>query len=104
MFSATDELTLFWLMVGGLALVTFASRVAGPMILALVPNAERFERFLQGLAIAVIPAMVVSLLLKGGPRELASVAFVVVAMIIGRNAVLAMCIGMAAAAVWTRLF
>ena len=91
-------------MVGGLALVTFVSRAAGPMLLSLVPNAERFERFLQGLAIAVIPAMVSSLLLRGGTRELVSVAVVMVAMLVVRNAVLAMCVGMAAAAIWTHVF
>ncbi|MCB9958970.1 MAG: AzlD domain-containing protein [Rhodospirillaceae bacterium] len=85
------------------ALVTLLTRAAGPALVARIPITRRFERFLDGLSISVIAALVASGLARGGWREGAAVALAAVVVLGTRSSVLAMLAGMATAALWTYL-
>ena len=61
----------------------------------------KVERFLDGLSVAVIAALVASILAQNGLRETAAVALAVLVMLRSANATRAMIAGMAAAALWT---
>jgi uncharacterized membrane protein len=93
--------TSAWLAILLVAGVTLASRISGPLLMARVPRSPAVERFLQSLSLAVIAALVASMLTHGGPREAAAVAVAAVVMAVLRRPIWAMAAGMACAAAWT---
>lgn len=86
-----------------IATVTAASRLAGPVIMRVVPITGWIERFLDGVAISVIAAMVASRLSQQGAREAAAVGVAGIVMIATRSPVAAMILGIATGAAWTAL-
>ena len=90
-----------WAAICVVAGVTFASRLAGSFLMARVEASARVERFLDGLSVGVIAALVASTLVQNGLREGAAVALAVLVMLRSANAAWAMVAGMALAAAWT---
>lgn len=81
-----------------LAGAAFFTRMAGPALFARLPSDPRVERFLNGLSVSVIAALVASGLAIGGPSEWAAALCAVVAMAITRSVVWAMVAGVSCAA------
>jgi uncharacterized membrane protein len=86
-----------------MALVTLATRVAGPVVMARIGATERLTRFLDALSQAVLMAIVANFLAQGGWRDLAAVGVAVAAMCAFRSALLAMILGAATAAAWLQV-
>ena len=63
----------------------------------------RVERFLDGLSVSVVAALVASIVAQGGAREAAAVVIAVVVMFASKSAVWAMIAGMAVAAGWANV-
>ena len=95
-----DDLTV-WTAIVLIASVTLASRLARSFLMNHVNASARIERFLDGLSVAVIAALVASILAQNGLREAAAVALAVLVMLRSANATWAMIAGMAVAALWT---
>lgn len=85
------------------SILTLATRLAGPIVMGWLPMSARVERFLQNLSLAVLAALVASMLARGGPREAASVGVAVLVMVLLRKSIWAMGAGMVCAAGWTHL-
>lgn len=83
--------------------LTLATRLSGPVLMARLPMSPRIERFLQNLSLAVLAALVASMLARGGLREAAAVAVAVLVMALLRKSIWAMGAGMICAAAWTFL-
>ena len=49
--------------------LTLATRLSGPIVMVSLPMSPRVERFLQNLSLAVLAALVASMLARGGLRE-----------------------------------
>lgn len=90
-----------WAAILLIAIVTLASRLAGPLLMARIATSPRVERFLEGLSISVIAALVGSIVAQSGARQATAVAIAAVVMLLSRSAVWAMIAGMALAAGWT---
>jgi uncharacterized membrane protein len=87
------------LMIAGMTAVTYATRIGGVMLMRLVPLTPRVEAFLRSLSSSVLVALVVPAVLRGDLAGYVAVAVSMVTMIAVRNAVGAMALGVAAAAV-----
>ena len=86
-----------------LAAASLATRLAGPLLMARVAVTPRVQRFLDGMASAVLAALAATAVARGGPREAAAVAAAAVVMLGARNASLAVLCGAGVAAGWTAL-
>ncbi len=86
-----------------LAALTLAMRLGGPALMARAPMTARVRRFLDGMASAVLAALVATIVAKGGLRELAAAGVAAAAMLGLGNASVAMLAGVAVAAAWTAL-
>ena len=83
------------------SVLTLATRLSGPILMAWLPMSPQIERFLQNLSQAVLAALVASMLARGGLREAASVGVAVLVMVLLRKSIWAMGAGMICAAGWT---
>lgn len=83
------------------SILTLATRLSGPIVMAWLPMSHRVERFLQNLSLAVLAALVASMLARGGLREAASAGVAVLVMLLLRKSIWAMGAGMICAAGWT---
>ncbi|MGB0696099.1 MAG: AzlD domain-containing protein [Rhodospirillaceae bacterium] len=92
-----------WGVIAMVAGITFASRIAGPLIMLWVPLSPRLERFLDGLSVSVLAALVASLLAQNDLRTATAVAVASGIMLAAKSAIWAMLAGMACAAAWTWL-
>ncbi len=90
-----------WLIVPLVAAIVFATRALGPVLMTRISLSPRMTRFLDGLAISVIVAMVATALAKAGLREAAAVALAVTVMLTARSVFWAMVAGIALAAAWS---
>jgi len=88
----------FVLAVAIMATATFASRIAGPILMSRVTWSAKTERFLQGLAVSVISALVASQLMTSDERNIVAVVVAVLVMLFSQSVVRAMFAGMIAAA------
>ena len=52
-----------------IAVVTYGSRIAGALVMSRITISPRVERFLDGMSISVIAAIVASMLAQNGPGE-----------------------------------
>lgn len=78
-----DPLTLSIIL--GMALVTYATRVGGYLVVARLPQGPRTRRFLDHLPGCTFAALSAPLVMGGGPPEwLAAAATVVVARLTGQ--------------------
>lgn len=90
-----------WRLIAMIATATFMSRMAGAMVMNWVPMSPPVARFLDGVSVSVIAALVGSALAGGDMRMAAAVA-ASAGVSLGRNRpVLSMAAGMATAAAWS---
>ncbi len=86
-----------------IALATYATRLAGPLMMSRVSMTPRIERFLNGLSTSVIAALVASILAQHSLREAAAVAIACVVALLTGSSAKAMLAGIALAAGWRYL-
>ena len=78
----------------GMAAVTYATRLAGPALLARIPMGRRGEAFLRALPGSILTALVAPAVLGGGPPEwVGTVAALVAARLGGMFPALAVGVG-----------
>jgi uncharacterized membrane protein len=82
----------------GMALVTYATRAGGILIMRFVPLTARTEAFLRHLSSSVLVAMVAPPLVAGDLAAPVAVSATLLAMLATRNIVAAMVAGVAGAA------
>lgn len=87
----------------GMALVTYATRAGGVLLMGLVPITPRVEAFLRHLSSSVLVALVVPAALKGDPAALVAVAAAGLVMAVTRQMIAAMAAGVACAALLRQL-
>ena len=90
-----------WLIVPLVAAIVYATRALGPVLMTRISLSPRMTRFLDGLAISVIVAMVATALAKAGLREAAAVALAATVMLTARSVFWAMVAGISLAAAWS---
>lgn len=95
----TNE-ALAWLAILTMAATVFALRYSGFAIMRYVRITPRVELFLEKMSVSVLVAIVASSILAGGSRTAAAVTIGVVAMLVTRNPIVAMIVGIAVGAVW----
>lgn len=88
----------FVLVVAIMASAAFATRIAGAVLMSRVTPTQKTERFLEGLSVSVISALVASQLVTADVTNASAVVVAVVAMLFTRSVVWAMFAGMIAAA------
>ena len=84
-----------------MALVVYATRIAGAELMTIVAMTPRIEAMLKTMAASVLVAIVVSECARGGVRESLAVLAAICTMLAFRNAYAAMSAGVAAAAAYT---
>ncbi len=92
--------TEFLLAVLVTALAVLATRIGGAALMAKVPAGPKVERFLEGLSVSVIAALVASLLIEAETRIIAATLVAVAAMALTRSVNWAMFTGIATAATY----
>ena len=90
-----------WVAILIVAVVTFFSRAAGPIVMKHIEISAKVERFLNAMSLSVVAALVASLLAQGGVRELTAVGIAIALMVRTRSAIWAMVAGIGAAALWS---
>lgn len=98
--NALSELPV-WMIIPLVAVIVYATRALGPVLMTRVTFSPQMTRFLDGLAISVIVALVATALAKAGLREGAAVALAATMMLTTRNVFWAMVAGIALAAGWS---
>ncbi len=88
----------FILVLAIMAAATFATRIAGAAAMSRVTPTPRARRFLEGLSVSVIAALVASQLMTADVRNAVAVAIAVLVMLLSRSVVWAMFAGMISAA------
>jgi len=99
-FSMPSELAA-WGAIGLVVAITFASRIAGGLLMRFVNLSPKLEIFLQAVSVSVVAALVASLLAQNGLREAVAVAVASLAMATFKSPVAAMIVGMSVAGIWT---
>ena len=89
-----------WVAVLLVAAVVALTRVAGPWAVEVLRVTPALGRFLDGMAGAVIAAIVAQALVQGGPRAAAAAGAAGVAALAGGGVFGGMAAGVAAAALW----
>ncbi len=87
-----------YLAIGGMALVTMFTRLAGYWMMGRVTLTPRTRRMLEALPGSVVAALVVPVMLKEGSAAIVAMAAVVLVMIWRRNEFIALATGLAIAA------
>lgn len=88
------------LAIAAMAIVTYATRIAGPVLMRFAPITPRIERLIDAASQSAIAALVASSLARQGPREAAAVAVAGVVMLLTRKPLAAMVAAMTVAAAW----
>jgi len=88
----------FTLAVAIMAVAAFATRIAGAVLMSRVTPTAKTERFLEGLSVSVISALVASQLMTSDVRNAAAVVVAILVMLFTRSVVWAMFTGMITAA------
>ena len=89
----------FWLVIGAMTAVNYAIRASGFFMMGYVPLTPRVRAILNALPGAVVMAIVLPLMVRGGLPAWAAVLIAIALMAWRRNDLLAVVCGMAAAAV-----
>lgn len=92
--------TSFLLAVLVTAAAVFATRIGGAALMSKVPAGPKVERFLEGLSVSVIAALVASLLIEAEARIIAATLVAIAAMALTRSVNWAMFMGIATAAAY----
>ncbi len=97
---ATDlgQTALFWLVIGAMTAVNYAIRAGGFFLMGYVPLTPRVRSILNALPGAVVAAIVLPLMVRGGLPAWAAVLISIAVMSWRRNDLLAVVCGMGAAA------
>jgi len=98
----TNE-ALSWMAILTMAATVFALRYSGFAIMRHVRITPKVELVLEKMSVSVLVAIVASSVFAGGSRTAAAVTIGVVAMLITRNPIVAMLVGIAVGAVWSGL-
>lgn len=80
---------------------TFATRIAGVVFMAQVKPSPGVERFLEGLSVSVIAALVATALISADIRSYAAVAVATLVVLTTRNMIGALIAGMLVAAMFS---
>jgi uncharacterized membrane protein len=88
----------FWLVIGAMTAVNYAIRSGGFILMGYVPLTPRVRAILNALPGAVVVAIVLPLMVRGGLPAWAAVLVSIALMAWRRNDLLAVVFGMAAAA------
>jgi uncharacterized membrane protein len=96
----TVDPTYAYLAIGGMALITYATRAGGLWAMDHVPVTPRVESFLRHMASSVIVAIVVAAAWRGDWGLRAAIPVSVIVMLTSRNSSAALAAGMLAAAAW----
>jgi uncharacterized membrane protein len=96
----TDDLGAagVWWVIAAMAIVTYAMRAGGYLLMAYVPMTGRVRAFLQALPGAVVVALIVPVVARGGVPAAAAVLVALAVMAWRRNDLIAVVCGVAAAA------
>jgi len=89
-------MTETWLVIGGLAIATFAIRLSGILLGQRLPRGGAWARALNALPGCLLVSLVAVALLSGGPKEWAAAALAIAAAIVTRSLPLTMAVGIAA--------
>ena len=84
-----------------IGIVVYATRVMGPAMMLGVQVSAKIKRFLDGLALSVIVAIVASALATSTTREMVAVTVAAAVMFASRSAISAMTAGAMVAAAWS---
>ena len=97
---ATDlsQTALFWLVIAAMTAVNYAIRAGGFVLMGYIPLTPRVRSILNALPGAVVMAIVLPLMVRGGVPASAAVLISIAVMAWRRNDLLAVVCGMAAAA------
>jgi uncharacterized membrane protein len=97
---ATDlsQTAWFWLLIAAMTAVNYAIRAGGFILMGYVPLTPRVRAILSALPGAVVVAIVLPLMVRGGVPAIAAVLVSIAIMAWRRNDLLAVVFGMAAAA------
>lgn len=90
-----------WTAILVIVTVTFSCRLAGSVLMSNVRISPKVERFLDGLSVSVIAALVASVLAQNGLREAVAVAFASLVMLRSKSAAWSMLTGIVVAAAWS---
>lgn len=93
----------FYLALAVMALAVFATRIFGALLMSRVPTGPKVERFLEGLSVSVIAAMVASLLIEADSRIIVATLIATVVMAFTRSMNWAMLTGILTAAIYPLL-
>ena len=98
MVTDLSQTALFWLVIGAMTAVNYAIRVGGFILMGYVPLTPRVRSILNALPGAVVMAIVVPRMVRGGLPASAAVLVSVAVMAWRRNDLFAVVCGMGAAA------
>lgn len=88
----------FVLVMAAMTTAALVTRIAGAVLMSRVTSTAKTERFLEGLAVSVIAALVASQLMAADTRNAAAVAVAIVVTLSTRSAIFAIVAGMMTAA------
>ncbi|MCJ8142438.1 AzlD domain-containing protein [Ancylobacter sp. A5.8] len=94
--NTTDALLVIFAM----ALVTYGTRAGGIWLVGFMPMSPRLEAFLRYLAGSVLVALVVPATVRGGAAAFVAVGVTLLAMVVVRRGLVAMALGILAAALY----
>lgn len=83
-----------------LALVALGTRLSGALLMAWVTPTPRIERFLEGMAVSVIAALVASSLVTMDIKTFVATGCAIIVAAFSRNVIWAMLAGMIVAAAY----
>ena len=95
------DLTL--MAIAGMALVTYATRAGGLWLMVHVPLSPRVEAFLRYLSGSVLVALIVPAAVQEGTAAWVAIAAAVLVMLATRRTLLALLLGVLAAAAYRAL-
>lgn len=87
-----------WIAIIAMALVTYAVRAGGFLLMGYVPLTGRVRAFLNALPGAVVVAIILPIAVHGGVAAAAAVTVALVVMVWARNDLIAVVCGVATAA------
>jgi len=82
-----------WLAIGGMALVTYLTRISGPLLVSLVQGNQRLESCLTQLPGSILAALLAPLIFAAGTAEVLAAAVTLIVSVTAKNMPLALVAG-----------
>lgn len=82
-----------WLAIGGMALVTYLTRISGPFLVGLVQGNQRLELCLAQLPGSILVALLAPLVFAAGTAEIVAAAATLIVSVTTKNMPLALIAG-----------